>query len=50
MYNHKDKPYHIDFCFAKPELIKHFEIVENNNFEECSDHNPLYVEFIDQKL
>ena len=50
MYNHLDKPYHIDFCFAKPEVIKHFEIVENNNFAECSDHNPLYVELIDTKL
>ncbi|MBR7167881.1 MAG: hypothetical protein IKD33_03620 [Bacteroidales bacterium] len=47
MHNHKDKPYHIDFCFAKPKFVKHFEIITEKKFETYSDHNPLSIELTD---
>lgn len=48
LYRHKDKPYHIDYCFASKELIDKIQSVEVGNYEDWklhSDHKPLSVTF-----
>ena len=48
MYRHKDKPYHIDYCFASGDLIKKLSSVEVGKYKDwCkySDHTPLIVTF-----
>ncbi len=48
MYRHKDKSYHIDYCFASNDLIKKITRVEVGTFDEWneySDHTPLIVTF-----
>jgi len=47
-YRHKDKPYHLDYCFASDYFIKRLESVEVGSYEEWtaySDHKPLVVTF-----
>jgi exodeoxyribonuclease III len=47
-YRHKDKPYHIDYCFASDYFIKRLEQVEVGSYEQWtaySDHKPLIVTF-----
>jgi exonuclease III len=51
MYRHKNKPYHIDYCFASSNFIDKLENVEIGTHEEWtkySDHNPLIVTFKDK--
>ena len=46
MYRHKDKSYHIDYCFASEDLIqklKHVEIGRHQDWCRHSDHTPLIV-------
>jgi exonuclease III len=46
MYRHKDKSYHIDYCFASDDLIqklKHVEIGKHKDWCKHSDHTPLIV-------
>jgi endonuclease/exonuclease/phosphatase family metal-dependent hydrolase len=48
LYKHKDKPYHIDYCFAPTEWVnrvKQLEIGDYNEWCNVSDHSPLFVEF-----
>lgn len=48
MYRHKNRPYHIDYCFASLDFIEKLVHVEVGNYEDwkhCSDHNPLMVKF-----
>ncbi len=48
MYRHKNKPYHIDYCFASADLIAKVKHVEIGNYEDwCkfSDHKPLIIDF-----
>jgi exodeoxyribonuclease-3 len=48
MYRHKDKPYHIDYCFASQNLIQKIETVEVGMYDDWrmhSDHKPLSVMF-----
>lgn len=48
MYRHKDKPYHIDYCFASVDLIEKLKNVEVGLYADwahCSDHKPLSVTF-----
>lgn len=47
-YRHKDKPYHLDYCFASDYFINKLESVEVGTYEEWtaySDHKPLIVTF-----
>jgi exonuclease III len=47
-YRHKDKPYHLDYCFASADLIKKMDQVEVGAYEHWStysDHMPLIVTF-----
>ena len=48
MYRHKNKPYHIDYCFASNDLIKklsHVEVGKYIDWCKYSDHTPLIVTF-----
>ena len=48
MYRHKDKSYHIDYCFASNDFIKKIANVEVGSYSDWhkySDHTPLIVTF-----
>lgn len=48
LQRNKNKPYHIDYCFASESLINKFREIEIGTFEnwiEHSDHSPLLVKF-----
>lgn len=48
LYKHKDKPYHLDYCFASVDLTEKIETVEIGEFEywkQYSDHVPIMVTF-----
>lgn len=50
MYRHRDKPYHIDYCFASTDMLQHLESVEIGQHEHWagySDHMPVIVSFRD---
>lgn len=50
MYRHKDKPYHIDYCFVSRDLLDKVRSVEIGDFDEWtkySDHVPVVVTFDD---
>ena len=48
MYRHKDKPYHIDYCFISLDLAERLTSVEIGEYEpwmQYSDHAPVIVTF-----
>ncbi len=48
MYRHKDKPYHIDYCFVSADFIDKLQSVEVGDYDfwtKLSDHTPLIVTF-----
>ena len=48
LQRNKNKPYHIDYCFASESLIEKFKNIEIGTYEnwiEQSDHSPLSVKF-----
>jgi len=48
LYRHKDKPYHLDYCFASADLISHMQSVEIGAYDfwaPYSDHVPVIVTF-----
>jgi exodeoxyribonuclease-3 len=48
MYRHKDKPYHIDYCFVSEDILERLhsvEIGEYNTWTKYSDHVPVIVKF-----
>jgi exodeoxyribonuclease-3 len=48
MYRHKDKPYHIDYCFASSDMLEHLKSVEVGDYDywiKYSDHVPVIVTF-----
>jgi len=48
MYRHKNKPYHIDYCFASAELMSGQQTVEVGDYDEwigLSDHVPVIITF-----
>jgi exonuclease III len=48
MYRHKDKPYHIDYCFASIDMLQHLKSVEIGDYDfwsKYSDHVPLITTF-----
>lgn len=50
MYRHKDKSYHIDYCFASDDFINKLSAIEIGRYKKwCkhSDHTPLFVTFKD---
>lgn len=50
MYRHKNKPYHIDYCFVSTDLLNKLQSVSIGDFDswiKYSDHVPLIVTFED---
>jgi endonuclease/exonuclease/phosphatase family metal-dependent hydrolase len=48
MYRHRDKPYHIDYCFVSKDLLNKVSSVEVGDFDKWiiySDHVPVIVTF-----
>jgi exodeoxyribonuclease III len=48
LYRHKERPYHLDYCFASADLINCLQSVEVGDYETWrphSDHVPLIVSF-----
>ena len=48
LYKHKDKPYHIDYCFASADMadkIESVEIGEHDFWMKYSDHMPVIITF-----
>lgn len=48
MYRHKDKPYHLDYCFASAYFMQRLEKVQVGTYRKWtpySDHKPLMVTF-----
>ena len=48
LYKHKDKPYHLDYCFASSDMtdkMQSVEIGEYDFWKQFSDHVPLIVTF-----
>lgn len=48
MYRHKDKPYHLDYCFASDAILQKLSSVEIGEYDfwrKYSDHVPVIVSF-----
>lgn len=48
LYQHKDKPYHLDYCFASKAMIEKLQSVEIGDYDfwkPYSDHVPVIVTF-----
>ncbi|XZF14848.1 endonuclease/exonuclease/phosphatase family protein [Chitinophagaceae bacterium MMS25-I14] len=48
LYRHKEKPYHIDYCFASADMIEKIQSVEIGDYDywiRYSDHVPVIVTF-----
>jgi exodeoxyribonuclease III len=48
LYKHRDKPYHLDYCFASVDMtdrIESVEIGEYDHWKQYSDHVPVMVTF-----
>ena len=48
LYRHKDKPYHIDYCFVSADMLAKLQTVEVGDYDfwvQHSDHVPLIVTF-----
>ena len=48
LYRHKDKPYHIDYCFASAGIVEKLKSVEIGDYDfwtKYSDHVPVIVTF-----
>ena len=48
LYRHKDKPYHLDYCFASADLLENLRSVEIGDYDfwsKYSDHVPVIVTF-----
>jgi exonuclease III len=49
MYRHKEKPYHLDYCFVSKDLAKKIQSVEIGDYHiwtKHSDHVPVMVTFL----
>lgn len=44
LYRHKDKGYHIDYCFCNPSKIVNYKILDDKNFAQYSDHRPILLD------
>lgn len=48
LYKHKDKPYHLDYCFASTDMTNKIQSVEIGGYDlwkQYSDHVPVMVTF-----
>ena len=49
LYKHTDKPYHLDYAFADPEIIKSFQVADTS-WLELSDHLPIILEINENSI
>jgi exodeoxyribonuclease-3 len=50
MYRHKDKPYHLDYCFASADMtarLQNVQVGRHSYWSQFSDHVPVIVSFKD---
>lgn len=48
LYRHKDKPYHIDYCFVSKDWaarLKSVEVGRHKYWTQYSDHVPVFIDF-----
>jgi len=48
LYRHKDKPYHLDYCFVSADMLERLQSVDIGEYDfwiKYSDHVPLIVTF-----
>lgn len=48
LYRHRDKPYHLDYCFASADMMSRLKTVEVGDFDSWkaySDHVPVMASF-----
>lgn len=50
MYRHKERPYHIDYCYCNPNEIEDFTIGNFNEWIGLSDHMPIQVEINNKRI
>jgi len=53
LYRHKNRPYHLDYCFVSQDLLNRLQTVEVGNYEnwkEYSDHVPVITSFRATKI
>ncbi len=53
LYRHKDKPYHLDYCFASSNMIDRIASVsigDHQYWSSYSDHVPVMVDFRDEQV
>lgn len=46
LYKHRDRPYHIDYCFTNLKNIKSYKILDDEEWLKHSDHFPIQVEIL----
>ncbi|HFR3400235.1 TPA: hypothetical protein ACHU7J_001547, partial [Streptococcus suis] len=46
MHRNNEKPYHIDYVYASPNILKKFKILSYSDWIDISDHVPILVEFL----
>lgn len=44
LYRHKDKGYHIDYCFCNPKIVEKYNILNESKWLEYSDHVPIEID------
>ena len=44
LYRHLDRGFHIDYCFIHPELLKSYEVLDDEKWLKFSDHMPCVLE------
>ena len=49
LYKHTDKPYHLDYAFAAPSIIKSFQVVDTEWLDK-SDHLPITLEIDEESI
>jgi exodeoxyribonuclease III len=52
LYRHRNRPYHLDYCFASGDILNNLRSVEVGDFEswkEYSDHVPIIIHFDETK-
>ena len=50
MYRHKDKPYHLDYCFASADMtdkLENVQVGKHHYWSRFSDHVPVIISFRD---
>ena len=49
LYKHIDKPYHLDYAFAAPSIIKSFRVADTEWLDK-SDHLPIALEIDEESI